>query len=155
MIGHRISDPAGVESIGGSVTGLGLLPVDTRLAAEKTTVVRRATTPGGASFDAYEIHHGVTSSPHALAPFAILDDGRPEGVREGRVIGTYLHGAFENAAVCREIFGVRCAAARHEARRTRGARRLVRALQRASGGMAADMICLRISRITRRITGTV
>jgi adenosylcobyric acid synthase len=106
MIGHRISDAAGVESIGGSVTGLGLLPVDTRLAAEKTTVVRRATTPGGASFDAYEIHHGVTSSAHALAPFAILDDGQPEGVREGRVIGTYLHGAFENAAVCREIFGV-------------------------------------------------
>jgi adenosylcobyric acid synthase len=106
MMGDRIADAEGIESIGGRVAGLGLLPMETRLAAEKTTIVRRATTPGGASFDAYEIHHGVTTSAGTFAPFAMLEGDGPEGVRADRAIGTYLHGALESAAVCREIFGV-------------------------------------------------
>jgi adenosylcobyric acid synthase len=106
MLGDRIDDPGGVESARGSSTGLGLLPVDTTLDAEKTTAVRRARTPGGAPFAAYEIHLGVTRARRELPPFAILDDGVAEGMRGNRVIGTYLHGAFENAAVCEEVFGV-------------------------------------------------
>jgi adenosylcobyric acid synthase len=106
MLGDRIDDPDGVESVPSSSTGLGLLPVETTLEAEKTTVVRRAKTPGGASFAAYEIHLGVTRARGALPPFAILHDGAAEGMRGHRVIGTYLHGAFENAAVCEEVFGI-------------------------------------------------
>ena len=44
-----------------------------------------------------------------VQPFARLDDGRPDGAWGSRVIGTYLHGAFENAAVCLETFGVNVA----------------------------------------------
>lgn len=66
--------------------------------------MRRATTRGGVTFGASEIHLGVTTAIRPLAPFATLDDGTPEGALDGRVIGTYLHGAFEDARVCAELF---------------------------------------------------
>ena len=122
MLGDRIDDPDGLESTRGSSAGLGLLPVETTLEAEKTTVVRRARTPGGASFAAYEIHLGVTRARRALPPFAICDDGATEGMRGDRVLGTYLHGAFEDAAVCEEVFGVPMPAAGGEGRGISAAR---------------------------------
>ena len=45
----------------------------------------------------------------------MLDDGSPDGARAARVIGTYLHGAFEDAAVCAEVFGVAVAPAASKA----------------------------------------
>jgi adenosylcobyric acid synthase len=105
MLGSCIRDPHGVESGGGSAAGLGLLPVDTVLSREKTTRSVSATTPGGASFAAYEIHMGVTTALAPLPPFARLEDGSPEGVRAPRLVGTYLHGALEQAAVANELFG--------------------------------------------------
>ena len=118
MLGERISDPDGVESSLGSVRGLGLLPVETRLEGNKTTRIVRARTPSGIEFQAYEIHMGVTvrirpspgASRHPLPvgeglilPFAILEGGAADGVRNSRVIGTYLHGALENKAVLEEL----------------------------------------------------
>ncbi|MEO5821802.1 MAG: cobyric acid synthase CobQ, partial [Vicinamibacteraceae bacterium] len=120
MLGERIADPDAIESIGGTADGLGLLPVRTVLAAEKRTRVVRATLPGGASCAAYEIHLGVTTAPAGVAPFAVLADGSTDGARGTRVLGTYLHGAFEDAAICAEVFGVPVApaatkAAEHQA----------------------------------------
>ncbi|MEQ1870569.1 MAG: cobyric acid synthase [Vicinamibacterales bacterium] len=106
MLGTSVSDPLAMESVAGRSAGLGLLPVHTVLAAEKVTTRRRGHTRGGAEFEAYEIHLGVTDTPASLRPFATLDGGRPEGVVRERVIGTYLHGLFESAAVCSEVFGV-------------------------------------------------
>jgi adenosylcobyric acid synthase len=106
MLGDAIHDPDGVESIGGSTRGLGLIAGETTLAAEKTTRVRRATTAGGHAFAAYEIHLGVTRLAAEYAPFAYLEDGSHEGAHSGHVIGTYLHGALEDATVCSEIFKV-------------------------------------------------
>jgi adenosylcobyric acid synthase len=110
MLGDELADPQGVESPETSARGLGLLPATTVMARSKTTRVRRARTPGGVEFDAYEIHLGVTTSREPLPPFAVFDDGAPEGFRAHRVMGTYLHGSFENAAVCAELFGVTVAA---------------------------------------------
>jgi adenosylcobyric acid synthase len=110
MLGTRIDDPGAVEASGGSAAGLGLLPVSTVLAADKVTRVVHATTPGGATCQAYEIHMGVTTVADGAAPFATLDDGTRDGARGVRAIGTYLHGAFEDAAVCAEVFGVTPAA---------------------------------------------
>jgi len=107
MLGDEIGDPVGMESSSASARGLGLLPASTVLAPEKTTSVRSARTPGGVAFDAYEIHLGATIGRTTAIPFAWLDDGSPEGMRGDRVIGTYLHGSFEHAGVCSEIFGVR------------------------------------------------
>jgi len=105
MLGQELKDPHGVESPETSACGLGLLSTTTVLERSKTTRVRRARTPEGVEFDAYEIHLGVTTSRQPVSPFAFLDDGSPEGARVDRVIGTYLHGSFENAAVCSEVFG--------------------------------------------------
>ncbi len=59
-------------------------------------------------FGGYEIHVGVTSTDaaSAIVPFAMLDDGTTDGFQRDGVIGTYLHGAFENPDVCAEIFGI-------------------------------------------------
>ena len=106
MMGDAIHDPEGVESGIGSTRGLGFLPVTTELAREKTTRTVRAQTPSGLSFDAYEIHMGVTSiEADGSEPFAVLEDGTRDGIRRERAIGTYLHGAFENTAVIEELLG--------------------------------------------------
>jgi adenosylcobyric acid synthase len=106
MLGRAIHDPDAMESRGASVAGLGLLPTETVLGREKTTRVVNATTGRGSSFRAYEIHLGRTTADAPLEPFARLADGGTEGVCERRVIGTYLHGALENASVCSEVFGI-------------------------------------------------
>ncbi|MGH9257417.1 MAG: cobyric acid synthase, partial [Vicinamibacterales bacterium] len=106
MLGEAIHDPDGMESVRGTARGLGLLPVETVLSAEKTTRLRRAATAKGMSFSAYEIHLGVTTASCSLPAFAWLDDGTPEGVRTETVVGTYLHGALEDPGVCAELFGV-------------------------------------------------
>jgi cobyric acid synthase len=49
---------------------------------------------------------GVTTVPDDVTPFAVLDDGTRDGARVGRVLGTYLHGAFEDPAICEDVFGV-------------------------------------------------
>ena len=106
MLGETVADPDAVESIGGTARGLGLLPIATELAAGKVTRVVRAKLPRGASCTAYEIHLGVTTMLAPLPPFATLDAGAHDGARGNRVLGTYLHGAFEDASVCAEVFGV-------------------------------------------------
>ena len=93
---------------GGERDGLGLLPVTTTLTREKRTRAVAATTSGGVAFGGYEIHLGETrlDSGAAVQPFAPLDDGVVRRVRDVRVFGTYLHGAFEHAGVCAELFGL-------------------------------------------------
>jgi cobyric acid synthase len=59
-------------------------------------------------FDAYEIHMGVTQRPAGAVP-AFLPD---EGIRAGGVVGTYLHGALESAAVLADVLGRPVTAAR-------------------------------------------
>lgn len=104
MLGEWISDPFEMESARREAPGLGLLPVRTTLSRQKVTRVREARSTVGATFRAYEIHLGETSCDRpALEPFAILEDGTCDGVRGNRVIGTYLHGAFENAHVLDEV----------------------------------------------------
>jgi adenosylcobyric acid synthase len=108
MLGETIQDPGNLESTGdgNTVAGLGLLPVQTSIAAEKTTRPVVARTPSGAVFDAYEIHMGRTTIPSDAQPFAVLDDRTTDGIRLERIAGTYLHGALENADVARETLGV-------------------------------------------------
>jgi adenosylcobyric acid synthase len=105
MMGERIDDPLAMESGIGSAEGLGLLPVRTVLAADKTTRRVTATTPSGITFEAYEIHLGVTTGTEGSTPFATLVDGAFDGVRSDGCIGTYLHGALENPQVLGELLG--------------------------------------------------
>jgi adenosylcobyric acid synthase len=82
LLGGALEDPLGVEG-GGSHRGLGLLPVATEFAAEKT-LARPAPT-------AYEIHHGVVQVVGDAGEF-------PGGCRSGVVWGTIWHGLMDDDA---------------------------------------------------------
>ncbi|PTX92386.1 cobyric acid synthase [Opitutus sp. ER46] len=106
ILGRRVSDPQGVAGDAGDVPGLGLLPTTTTFESQK--IVRQVTaTCGGESWMAYEIHMGRTQIDAGAMPLQEVCDAdgsvRPEGVRCGKVWGTYLHGWFEAAAVRRRV----------------------------------------------------
>ncbi len=105
MLGESIEDPHAVESNRKQMQGLGLLPVTTVMEPVKTTRSVQAATPSGIVFSAYEIHMGVTSRPPGAPAFARTGYG-PDGIRLNNCIGTYLHGALENASVAGELLGM-------------------------------------------------
>ena len=102
MMGRAILDPFGVESDTKRMPGLGLLPVETTLRREKRTRQVRFTLDGDdAPCRGYEIHMGETVPvPGAgLSPLNRYEDGTGEGYRlDGRCMGTYVHGIFDNPA---------------------------------------------------------
>lgn len=98
MLGRTVADPDGVEGPSETVTGLGLLPVDTVMSADKTLRdVRGTRIADGSAFAGYEIHCGVTTSE--AAPLLRMADGRTEGAvsPDGRIAGCYVHGLFNLA----------------------------------------------------------
>uniref|UniRef100_UPI00161143E1 cobyric acid synthase n=1 Tax=Microlunatus antarcticus TaxID=53388 RepID=UPI00161143E1 len=104
MLGLRVEDPAGVEadvgsSAGVAVDGLGLLPVVTRFAVEKS-LGRPAGSWRGHAVQAYEIHHGraerAASADATTFPEPV--EGFLDGWRVGSTWGTVWHGALENDA---------------------------------------------------------
>lgn len=104
MLGQTISDPYGTEG-GGTLRGLGLLPVETVFQTQKTRT--RVTASGcswfeGAFIEGYEIHMGQTAS-QSTAPFCVLSDGRAEGAVNGNIMGTYLHGLFDSAQMVEQL----------------------------------------------------
>src|SRR6185295_12057886 len=103
ILGDEILAAERVESTAGSVRGLGFIRAVTRLMAHKTMRLVAARTQSGIPFHGYEIHMGVTTIDDGGSPFAVLEDGRRDGVRLPRIVGTYIHGAFENQAVLEEV----------------------------------------------------
>jgi len=96
MLGRSIADPAGHEGTPGSVAGLGLIDVATVLSDDKRLTHASGTTADGQPFAGYEMHMGATDGPDRARPFARRDDGSLDGAvsRDGRVLGTYIHGLF-------------------------------------------------------------
>lgn len=106
MLGEAIDDPDGLEGPAGSVPGLGLLAMRTRMVAGK-----RLRNVAGTLLDApagevtpvrgYEIHNGISEGPALARPLMELD-GSPDGAvsEDGQVLGTYLHGLFDEAGAC-------------------------------------------------------
>ena len=106
MLGERITN-AGIEStdVDGTVEGVSLLPVETRFETEKrleqTTRTLSGVGPlsgGSGTVSGYEIHMGRSE--------ATVSVERPLGgdsVATDSVLGTYLHGLFENSNA-REAF---------------------------------------------------
>jgi adenosylcobyric acid synthase len=116
MLGRRILDPHGSESSTPVADGLDLLPIDTTFATEKRTVrVRGKLFRSSALFAsawrdeivAYEIHMGESLDHGGSHPFAGIEERSGAEVMEldgavsadGLLMGTYLHGLFENDAV--------------------------------------------------------
>jgi adenosylcobyric acid synthase len=124
MLGEHITNAA-VESASGTdeVAGLGLLPVETRFEPDKRVEAVTWSVDGvgplsdfSGEVTGYEIHMGRTERLGDAARF-----GRAGAATE-RVLGTYLHGLFENAnarqafvkAVCASV-GVEIPADRQDA----------------------------------------
>lgn len=98
MLGTSVGDPHGLETDKGGAAGLGLLPIATELAPEKTLLRSEARdTPTGQGLRGYEIHHGVTVINGDCEIAATRSDGAAIGyaARGGMVWGSYLHGLFD------------------------------------------------------------
>lgn len=120
MLGERIEDPDGVEGAAATVDGLALLPLATRFGPGKITEQATARAASAsfltealdpeAALSGYEIHMGevrrTTPGPGAFAlargkDRAPVSDGAVSV--NGRVVGTMLHGLFENASLRRAL----------------------------------------------------
>ena len=117
MLGEALIDLHGVEPEGNG-PGLGLLPLVTRFEPDKT--VRHATRSFGdvigpwsalasVPVSGYEIHSGRTAQHPAMAAQGDVAREVMAGLAwqnlAGNVLGVYLHGLFEDAAVLRALFG--------------------------------------------------
>lgn len=129
MLGETLSDPERVET-GGEMRGMGLLPVHTVFTREKVrTRVTGAIFPqkgffgclDNADFSGYEIHMGKTRKSNGIPAFSQLrvletdgeldwdpgihglDISRPDGAVLGNVMGTYVHGIFDEGSFCRAL----------------------------------------------------
>ncbi len=110
MLGNVVRDPQRVESDHEVMEGLGLLPVETTFTGRKATYPSRARINSRAGFmgeiygemiGGYEIHTGQTFSPSPV--IEVVERGgeavnMPDGAAsdDGRVVGVYLHGLFDN-----------------------------------------------------------
>ncbi len=110
MLGERIIDLEGLESLDKETAGLGLLPLVTHFERGKETHQVQATIvddrlcPGlaGTKLSGYEIHAGRTAcsngwlnfETHAASGMSSRSDGAMSA--DGRVWGSYLHGLFAN-----------------------------------------------------------
>ena len=100
MLGQIVSDPDGIEGPPGDTHGLGLLDIATTMTPQKLlTEVNAVHSRTDISFEGYEIHIGQSDGPDRQRPFAQVG-GAAEGAtsRDGRVVGSYLHGMFRNDA---------------------------------------------------------
>jgi adenosylcobyric acid synthase len=108
MLGGAVADPLGVESAAAERAGLGLLPVTTTFAADKTTARVQARVLGGPGWLAglageqvtgYEIHMGRSAGGQPWLEVGGRLDGAVSA--DGRAWGCYLHGLFANAVLRR------------------------------------------------------
>ena len=96
LLGRCIQDPDGVDGPPGEAPGLGLLDVETVMAARKTVrPVSGRCALSGEMVAGYEIHCGRSRGPDCARPMLSVD-GVPDGARsaDGRVEGSYVHGLF-------------------------------------------------------------
>ena len=115
MLGERINDPSHTESGRDSIAGLGLLKVVTTFAKRKITWQVHAVCTckrgilsrlNGEDVGGYEIHMGQTLGDKLYPAFKIIWRGdlkadHLDGAvsEDGNIVGTYIHGLFENASV--------------------------------------------------------
>ena len=121
MLGESIADPEHMES-GGTIQGMGLLPVDTVFSTEKTRtrVEGKFKMPGGTlkrlagiPFYGYEVHMGQTvcrgqtlaklretsHQEERLQTETGKENEKADGCWKENVYGTYVHGIFDGEGV--------------------------------------------------------
>ena len=108
MLGESLSDPYGVEA-GGTMRGMGLLPMETVFAKKKTRtqvqgkyldIQGEYELLSGVEFTGYEIHMGESTWKSGAKASTWTKDSvsgkeKTEGTVYGNVCGTYVHGIFD------------------------------------------------------------
>lgn len=98
MLGRRISDPHGSEG-GGSISGMGLLDIDTVFSDEKTRTQTEGVISGldgvysvlnGHRFCGYEIHMGQSGNSRVF-------------YQKRNVLGSYIHGIFDEDGIAQSL----------------------------------------------------
>ena len=123
MLGEYLEDPHGVEE-GGSMRGMGLLPMRTVFTEEKTRTRVDGTFSNvhgilqalsGVAFSGYEIHMGQSIGKEGTDTLTEIHDtnrqqGEPavcerksEGAMGENVYGTYVHGIFDSMDVVNAV----------------------------------------------------
>lgn len=100
MLGQKIYDPEHIESELDEIEGFGLLDIETEMAPQKITEnVVAETQVFNANVNGYEIHIGRTTGDDCERPFSIINGNKDGAIsRDGKVMGTYLHGLFTSDA---------------------------------------------------------
>ena len=118
MLGEFLDDPNGVEE-GGSMRGMGLLPMRTVFTDEKTrtrvdgtfgTVTGILTGLSNVAFTGYEIHMGQSTGAAGTEPLTVIHDtnvaqseAKAEGAMGENVYGSYVHGIFDSMDVVNAV----------------------------------------------------
>ena len=119
MLGRTLEDPQGVEG-GGSMHGMGLLPVATTFSRKKSREQKccQADLPDGfygrlrgCPLEGYEIHMGESILKENAGTATKITDSvsgkkKEEGAFAGNVCGTYIHGVFDKEASAEAIIRV-------------------------------------------------
>lgn len=109
MLGDVIHDPQGLESSPGSSAGLGLFALQTTLEPHKVLQQRTGFLWNKSSVvNGYEIHCGISKGAALNSPACYLQSNQgldPEGAisSDGHILGTYIHGLFDNPEVLAEL----------------------------------------------------
>ncbi len=115
MLGETLSDPDGVEE-GGTLQGLGLLPMRTMFEAQKVRTQVSGTVHthegvfsclNGCEIKGYEIHMGRTKSQaQSFSTISCGGEKSEDGGVYRNILGSYVHGVFDSTEVCTRL--VRC-----------------------------------------------
>lgn len=105
MLGETIEDPYHVEGEIEHIPGLGILPVQTILKADKTTLqCEFSFRKSDEKSIGYEIHMGETKISGKESPVAMMSDGRKDGYfLTNKTWGSYLHGILDNDVVIENL----------------------------------------------------
>ncbi len=121
MLGKKLKDPYCVEGDIEEINGIGLLDIETTFEKEKTTTQVEAIIQSGLNgymnglenkkVKGYEIHMGISSIGSKVNGLNVINKRLGEKVNysegsinnEGNVVGTYLHGVFDEIDFTREL----------------------------------------------------
>lgn len=117
MLGETISDPEGIEH-GGTIRGMGLLPIHTVFQTEKTRtritgnfgkIDGKLKELSGISFEGYEIHMGTSELIGNGKQMSEIEniiehyEKKSDGAQKENVYGSYVHGIFDVQDVVKTI----------------------------------------------------
>ena len=121
MLGKKLKDPYHVEGEEEEFNGIGLLDIETTFEKEKTTTQVEAIISknlngymknlNGKSVKGYEIHMGISTIGEDVKKLNTINKKLDEEVdyvegsvnKEGNVVGTYLHGIFDEIDFTRTL----------------------------------------------------